>query len=104
MGFSDLFHRRKRSSGVWKASPGRHQAQIELEELESRTVPSTTGLDPLVAQPYHHVATPSFSAGQTPSGYWPSQIRHAYGVDQLSLDGSGETIAIVDAFHDPNLA
>jgi subtilase family serine protease len=35
--------------------------------------------------------------------YSPAQIRHAYGFDQLSLDGSGQTIAIVDAYDHPNI-
>jgi subtilase family serine protease len=30
--------------------------------------------------------------------YTPAQIRHAYGFDQLTADGSGQTIAIVDAY------
>ncbi len=43
----------------------------------------------------------------------PAQVRHAYGVDQASYnvgsrtvvgDGSGQTIAIVDAYHDPYIA
>jgi hypothetical protein len=39
----------------------------------------------------------------------PQQMRHAYGVDQITLsgnivgDGSGQTIAIVDAYDDPNI-
>ena len=40
----------------------------------------------------------------------PAQIRHAYGFDQISFnngtvaaDGSGTTIAIVDAYNDPNI-
>jgi hypothetical protein len=33
----------------------------------------------------------------------PDQIRRAYGVNNLSLTGSGQTIAIVDAFNDPNI-
>jgi subtilase family serine protease len=37
------------------------------------------------------------------AGYTPAQIRHAYGVDQMWLDGSGQTIAIVDAYDDPNI-
>jgi subtilase family serine protease len=36
--------------------------------------------------------------------YSPAQIRHAYGFDQLLLDGSGQTIAIVDAYDHPNIA
>jgi len=42
--------------------------------------------------------------------FTPGQIRHAYGFDQLSFangrvqaDGSGQTIAIVEAFHDPKI-
>jgi hypothetical protein len=52
----------------------------------------------------HHGIGPSFDPGQSPSGFWPAQIRHAYGFDKLPLDGAGQTIAIVDAYDDPNLA
>ncbi len=38
------------------------------------------------------------------SGYSPKQIRHAYGFDMLSADGSGQTVAIVDAFGSPTIA
>jgi subtilase family serine protease len=44
------------------------------------------------------------NATPAPTGYAPSQIRHAYGFDRLSVDGSGLVIAIVDAFDDPNIA
>ncbi len=33
--------------------------------------------------------------------YTPAQIRAAYGINNLSLDGTGQTIAIVDAYDDP---
>ena len=36
--------------------------------------------------------------GSTAVYYSPAQIRHAYGFDQLSADGTGQTIAIVDAY------
>ena len=36
-------------------------------------------------------------------GYTPAQIRHAYGFDQLTGDGRGQTIAIVDAYKHPNI-
>jgi subtilase family serine protease len=46
-----------------------------------------------------------------PTGMTPTQIRHAYGFDQISFsggtitgDGSGTTIAIVDAYDDPKIA
>lgn len=42
------------------------------------------------------------AATTTPTGFTPDQIRQAYGFDQLpgSIDGTGQTIAIVDAFGD----
>src|SRR5439155_25939585 len=36
-------------------------------------------------------------------GYSPAQIRHAYGIDKLTQDGAGQTIAIVDAYDAPNI-
>jgi len=41
-----------------------------------------------------------------PSGsvaYMPAQIRAAYGISRLALDGTGQTIAIVDAYDDPSI-
>ena len=56
------------------------------------------------AQPGSHVRQEPFrpAVTQAPSGFTPAQIRQAYGFDQLpgSLDGTGQTIAIVDAFGD----
>jgi subtilase family serine protease len=51
--------------------------RIRVEELETRTVPTV---------------------------FSPAQIRHAYGFDQVPYTGAGKTIAIVDAFDDPNIA
>jgi subtilase family serine protease len=46
-----------------------------------------------------------------PTGLTPQQIRGAYGIDQIAFsdgavtgDGSGQTIAIVDAYDDPNIS
>ena len=48
-------------------------------------------------------------AGSTASGYTPAQIRAAYGFNNVSFgstaaDGRGQTIAIIDAYNDPNIA
>src|SRR5579883_565618 len=57
---------------------------LRVERLETRDVPAT----PLT----------------------PAQVRHAYGFDQVTFaggtagDGTGQTIAIVDAYDDPNIA
>ena len=37
-------------------------------------------------------------------GLTPAQVNEAYGFNPNAFNGSGQTIAIVDAFHDPNLA
>jgi hypothetical protein len=46
-----------------------------------------------------------------PNGFTPTQLRHAYGFDQIVFDGgtivgdgTGQTIAIVNAYHTPNAA
>jgi subtilase family serine protease len=36
--------------------------------------------------------------------FTPAQIRHAYGFDLVSNQGAGQTIYIVDAYNDPNIA
>jgi subtilase family serine protease len=85
--FSDL---KRFASRLWLSThsrpKGKHWARLRLEELESRFVPSTLT---------------------------PAQIRHAYGIDQASYivngrtiqgDGSGQTIAIVSAYHDPYIS
>jgi subtilase family serine protease len=37
------------------------------------------------------------------SAFQPAQIRHAYGFDLVSNQGAGQTIALVDAYDDPNV-
>ncbi len=39
----------------------------------------------------------------SPSGYTPTQMRHAYGIDQLAGNGAGQIIAIVDAYGSPTI-
>jgi Dockerin type I domain/Bacterial Ig-like domain len=47
-------------------------------------------------------------ATSSPNGLTPTQIRHAYGFDQILIggvqgDGTGQTIAIIDAYDDPTI-
>ncbi|PWI16488.1 peptidase S8 [Streptomyces sp. Act143] len=45
------------------------------------------------------------ASSATPTGYGPSDLQDAYGLtDAAASNGSGETIAIVDAYDDPNAA
>jgi hypothetical protein len=81
-----MFGTLPRSQQASPTEPARRQAHPQLEELESRTLLSV---------------------------FTPDQIRHAYGFDQVAFttpsghrvaaDGTGQTIAIIDAYHDPNI-
>jgi hypothetical protein len=80
----------------------RRSLYLRVEELERRDLFSA-GLGGIFAAPEGHGVTNPF-----PVGYDPAQIRHAYGFDQVSFgsvsgDGAGQTIAIVDAYNDPNI-
>ncbi|HEX4125286.1 MAG TPA: hypothetical protein VHY37_11210 [Tepidisphaeraceae bacterium] len=70
-----------------------------IEPLESRTLlsASTTIIEPNV------LISPNASTGTTIEGYTPAEMKAAYGLTS-SGTGAGETIAIVDAYNDPNLA
>ncbi|MEU9170974.1 S53 family peptidase [Streptomyces sp. NPDC048420] len=47
--------------------------------------------------------TPKAADASTPSGYGPSDLQNAYGLTSAAAsNGAGETIAIVDAYNDPN--
>ncbi|MFF4802753.1 peptidase S8 [Streptomyces sp. NPDC001351] len=47
--------------------------------------------------------TPKAADATTPSGYGPTDLQSAYGLTSAAASGgSGETIAIVDAYNDPN--
>jgi subtilase family serine protease len=83
---------------------------LRVEPLENRCLLSVSL--PGYAVP-DHVApfgvTPMATAGST--GLTPAQVRTAYGFDKISFnsgtvaaDGTGTTIAIVDAYNDPNIA
>src|SRR5215468_1640717 len=83
-----MIHRRNALAPSERRS--KHRLQLRVEELEPRNLLSV---------------------------YTPVQIRHAYGFDTISFltnaadpnyynshAGQGETIAIVDAYDDPNIA
>jgi len=63
------------------------------------------GQDPYFSLLALDLQAKSASSPQTsPVPYTPDQIRSAYGIDRLNLDGSGQTIAIIDAYDDPTIA
>ena len=52
----------------------------------------------------HPIHIKSYATKTYQSGHTPSQLRHAYGVDKLTQTGSGQTIAIVDAYGSPTIS
>src|SRR5947207_11601115 len=71
-----------------------------FETLENRRLLSGTG--DVYMQPA--LSLSPLATNSTVVGLSPQQIKKAYGFDQLSGDGSGQTIAIVDAYNDPNIS
>jgi hypothetical protein len=90
----------------------------QLEELEARTLLSASGATPALtatepapagtAQPLLQVVPQSKGPGGI-TGLTPQQVQGAYGftniptVNGTKITGAGETIAIVDAYNDPNI-
>jgi hypothetical protein len=95
-------------------------AFVAVERLEELQLLSATAVSNIVAAPLLTAnvsgkataastgqATPAVT-NSTPLGHTPAQIAQAYGFNQVAFsngvqgDGAGQTIAIVDAFVDPN--
>jgi subtilase family serine protease len=89
-----------KKAAAFSASAIKHkQFKPSLEQLEGRELPS-------VVTP---VAMTSSSSSSSSTPYTPAQIRAAYGISSIvfsgaSGTGAGQTIAIVDAYSDPNIA
>jgi uncharacterized repeat protein (TIGR01451 family) len=82
------------------------QIRPMVELLEDRTVPSVS-ITPDYTVLSGHVPNPLGGNGPG-NGYSPSQMQQAYGFSNINFggvvgDGRGETIAIVDAYNDPNI-
>ncbi|MFN0052915.1 MAG: Calx-beta domain-containing protein [Planctomycetales bacterium] len=84
------------------------------EVLEARALLSTTTPSNVVYPTIRYMIPPGEVAPlatASPQGFTPAQMRRAYGFDQISFnngtipgDGSGMTVAIVNAYHNPNIA
>ena len=73
-----------------------------IEQLEQRTLLSTANvLASLQANTTYQLAESGTHA--TSVSYTPSQIQSAYGFNKISSNGSGQTIAIVDAYDAPTI-
>ncbi len=94
------------------SSPSRRLQRFNLdcESLEVRQLLSTATTTPNLSQ---ITALPSIEmtpmSGPGSTALTPQQIQGAYGIDKIALsggikgNGAGQTIAIVDAYNDPNI-
>src|SRR5271157_6424774 len=80
---------------------------LESRQLLSTNATSTPNLSQITAR-QNLVVLPQVVSG--PPGYTPQQIQNAYGIDEITFsggkvagNGAGQTIAIVDAYNDPNI-
>src|SRR5437764_8196505 len=90
-----------RRCAVRLAPRPRRALPLRLQLLERREVPAV--LNPLYKI---HSSDNNPAGSPAPVGLTPTQIRHAYGIDTILFgavtgDGTGQTIAIIDAFDDP---
>jgi subtilase family serine protease len=87
-------------------NPHSRPRALKFEPLEPRQVLSaTTAITNQIATP-NLIILPDATSGV--SGLTPAQIRAAYGINSITFGsvagtGAGETIAIVDAYNDPNI-
>ncbi|MFF8994178.1 peptidase S8 [Streptomyces sp. NPDC014983] len=88
------------ATATWAKTPcatPKHQGELACKSLRV-----TGGLTAFQKQQAADGITPKAA---TPSGYGPSDLQSAYGLTSAAASkGSGETIAIVDAYNDPNAA
>ena len=116
MSYFDLSVRaskRSRATDLPTAASGRLSKWrgLSFESLELRTVLSaaaTVDLSELLAAP--SIESLAAVTNTTPRGYTPSQIAAAYGYSGITFNsgtvtgnGAGQTIAIIDAYNDPNI-
>ena len=90
------FNRRKQAP-VTRSSP------VLIEPLETRAMLSGTVLS------YDRIVEAADGSAATIQGLTPDEVLKAYNFDDIRLtgataNGSGQTIAIVDAYNDPNIA
>ncbi len=88
-------------SGARRPRPLR-TIRLSLEALEGRDLPSGSALPPPIILP--QATLHPFDSSGAQALLTPNMVRHAYGFDKLPYDGTGQTIAIVDAYDDPMIA
>ncbi|MEU1480817.1 S53 family peptidase [Streptomyces sp. NPDC005760] len=88
---------------TWAATPC--ATPKKADELACDSLRVTGGTTAFQKAQRARGVTPRAADAATPTGYGPSDLQSAYGLTSASANnGSGQTIAIVDAYDDPNAA
>ena len=105
-----MFEDRVLLSGTLAQPPADLRPDVPAASYQGVIVPVASSIS---ASGYAHTFLEKISggpgayplAGSAPpsSALTPAQIRHIYSLDQISNLGQGQTIAIVDAYDDPNI-
>ena len=93
---------RSRKSVRCRPSPGLERLE-ERQLLSAAPVVNVTALPPVQPSVLSGEITPLSGSSDPSAFYTPSQVRTAYGLNSISGQGQGETIAIVDAYSQPNI-
>ena len=80
-----------------------YASAAQLAESGNATLNAALIVDTLTISGNGINNTVTLSAPAGTVAYTPAQIRSAYGINTLSFDGTGQTIAIVDAYDDPSI-
>jgi subtilase family serine protease len=98
--------------GAGARSRRAHRLRPDCETMDDRLLLSADAASAALADIKAETSLDVLSVTSTaPTGYSPEEIRTAYGIDEITFsngtitgDGAGETIAIVDAYADPDIA
>ena len=113
-------HPKRRQNRIGPRGSGCRRRSRELrfrpvfEQLEDRRLLSAQPSSAIASPTYIRYApagsAPAESGSNVPVGLTPAQVRAAYGFSQVTFsngaivgNGAGQTIALVDAFDDPNI-
>jgi subtilase family serine protease len=103
------------TSGGQRKNARRRNKCPSFESLETRSLLSASAATSIVMQPElmrDQMMRQSAGASNSPTGLTPQQVSQAYAFNQIAFTsgssqvtgtGAGETIAIVDAYDDPNI-
>ena len=109
-----MFWKTKKKSAGTRPAPRRAASAILIEAVEPRTLMSASTVMSPDAIYVRSASVTASATSDTPyssdDGYTPAEIRTAYGFSSatfssgtVAADGSGQTIAIIDAYNDPNI-